>query len=78
MERQNKHTAGPGGALRTSQTAKQKTLPHLYGIVGLLKQVPAADAAVDAAKGHVEAEREEVAVVEMAHTVVQPSWKCVQ
>ena len=31
-----------------------------------------AEAAVEAAQGHVEAEGEEVALVEMAHTVVQP------
>lgn len=49
--------------------------PHLYSAVGLQKQFPAADAAVDAAQGHVQAEGEEVAVVEMAHTVVQPGWK---
>lgn len=52
--------------------------PHLYGAVGLQKQFPAADAAVDAAQGHIQAEGEEVAVVEMAHTVVQPGWKHVQ
>lgn len=51
---------------------------HLYGIVGLQKQVPAADAAVDAAQGHVQAEGEEVAMVEVAHTVVQPGWRHVQ
>lgn len=51
---------------------------HLYSTVGLQKQVLAADAAVDAAQGHVQAEGEEVAVVEMAHTVVQPGWKHVQ
>lgn len=52
--------------------------PHLNNAVGLQKQVPAADAAVDAAQRHVQAEGEEVAVVEMAHTVVQPGWKHVQ
>ena len=52
--------------------------PHLYSAVGLQKQFPAADAAVDAAQCHVQAEGEEVAVVEMAHTVVQPGWKHVQ
>lgn len=44
----------------------------LYSIVGIQKQVPAADAAVDAAQSHVEAEGVEVAMVEMADTVVQP------
>lgn len=53
-------------------------ITHLYSTVGLKKQVPAADAAVDAAQGHVQAEGEEVAVVEMAHAVVQPGWKHVQ
>lgn len=48
--------------------------PYLHGAVGLQKQVPAADAAVDAAQRHVEAEGEEVAVVEVAHAVVQPGW----
>lgn len=52
--------------------------PHLYGVVSLQKQVPAADAAVDAAQGHVEAEGEEVTMVQVAHTVVQPGWKHVQ
>ncbi len=51
---------------------------HLYGTVRLQEQVLAADAAVDAAQSHVYAEREEVAVVEMAHAVVQPGWKHVQ
>lgn len=50
-------------------------LPHLYGAVRLQEQVPAADAAVDAAKGHVDAEGEEVAVVEMTDTVVQPGCR---
>lgn len=47
--------------------------PHLYGAVGIQKEVPAADAAVDAAQGHVEAEGEEVALIEVANTVVEPS-----
>ena len=34
--------------------------------------MPGADAAVDAGQHHVEAEGEEVAMVEMPHTVVQP------
>lgn len=52
--------------------------PHLYNTVGIQKQALAADAAVDAAQGHVQAEGEEVAVVEMSNTVVQPGWKHVQ
>lgn len=52
--------------------------PHLYGTVGLQEQVLAADAAVHAAQGHVQAEGEEVAVVEVAHAVVQPGWRQVQ
>lgn len=52
--------------------------PHLYLTVGIQEQVLAADAAVDAAQGHVEAEGEEVAVVEVSHTVVQPGWKRVK
>lgn len=51
---------------------------HLDGAVGIQKQVLAADAAVDAAQGHVEAEAEEVAMVEMSHTVVQPGWEHVE
>lgn len=47
---------------------------YLHCVVRLQKQVPAADAAVHAAQRHVEAEGEEVAMVEMAHTVVQPGW----
>lgn len=46
---------------------------HLDSTVGLQEHVSAADAAVDAAQSHVEAEGEEVAVVEMAHAVVEPS-----
>lgn len=53
-------------------------LTHLYGTVGLQEQVPAADAAVDAAQGHVQAEGEEVAMVEMTHAVIQPGWRHVQ
>lgn len=49
--------------------------PYLYSVVGVQKQVPAADAAVDTAHGHVDAEGEEVAMVEMAHAVIQPGWK---
>lgn len=51
---------------------------HLDGAVGIQEQVLAADAAVDAAQGHVEAEGEEVAMVEMSHTVVQPGWEHVE
>lgn len=57
---------------------RQPVDPHLYGAVGIQKEVPAADAAVDAAQGHVEAEGEEVALIEVAHTVVEPSWKNVE
>lgn len=51
---------------------------HLDRIVGVQKQVLAADAAVDAAERHEEAEGEEVAVVEVAHAVVQPGWTRVE
>lgn len=51
---------------------------HLHSVVGVQKHVPAADAAVQAAHGHVEAEGEEVAMVEMTHTVIQPGWKSAQ
>lgn len=44
----------------------------LYRVVGVQEQVPAADAAVDAAEGHVQAEWKEVAVVEVAYAIVQP------
>lgn len=44
--------------------------PYLYSVVGIQKQVPAADAAVDTAHGHVDAEGEEVAMVEMSHAVI--------
>lgn len=54
--------------------AKLDRNSHLYSAVRLQKQVPAADAAVDAAQSHVEAEGEEVAMVEVAHAVVQPGW----
>ena len=47
-------------------------LPHLDNAVCIQEQLLAAEAAVEAAQGHVEAEGEEVAMVEMAHTVVQP------
>lgn len=49
--------------------------PHLNGSVGLQEHRFAADAAVDAAQRHVGAEGEEVAVVEVAHAVVQPGWR---
>lgn len=58
--------------------AWQLILPHLYSSVSIQKQAPAADAAVDAAQSHVQAEGEEVAVVEMSNTVVQPGWKHVK
>lgn len=51
---------------------------YLNGTVGIQKQVLAADATVDTAKGHVEAEGEEVTMVEMSHTVVQPGWEHVE
>lgn len=47
--------------------------PHLYGTVSIQEEVPAAEAAVDAAQGHVETEGEEVALIEVAHAVVEPS-----
>lgn len=53
---------------------QQPGAPHLYGAVGIQEEVPAADAAVDAAQGHVEAEGEEVALIEVANAVVEPSW----
>ena len=56
----------------TTLRAGQGGGTHLYSVVGLREHVPGAHAAVDAGQHHVEAEGEEVAVVEMAHTVVQP------
>lgn len=56
----------------------QLAAPHLYGAVGIQEEVPAADAAVDAAQSHVEAEGEEVALVEVANAVVEPSWEHVE
>lgn len=61
-----------------SQGGRRRLAHHLDGAVGIQKQVLAADAAVDAAQGHVEAEAEEVAMVEMAHAVVQPGWEQVE
>lgn len=47
---------------------------HLNGIVCIYEQVSATDATVDTAQGHEEAEGEEVTVVKVAHTVIQPGW----
>ena len=49
-------------------------MSHLKSIVCIEEEVSATDATVDTAHGHEEAEGEEVAVVEMAHTVIQPGW----
>lgn len=51
---------------------------HLDGVVGIQERFLTADAAVDAAQRHVQAEGEEVPMVEMTHAVVQPGWKHVQ
>lgn len=48
---------------------------HLDGSVSLPEKVPTAVAAVHTAQRHEEAEREEVPVVIVAHTVVQPGWR---
>lgn len=63
---------------RQKRSISDLLLHHLDGAIGVQKQVLAADAAVDAAQGHVEAEGEEVAMVEMSHTVVQPGWEHVE
>lgn len=47
---------------------------HLQSVVGIQEQVPTADAAVDTAQGHEEAEGEEVPMVKVSHTVIQPGW----
>ncbi len=47
---------------------------HLKSTVCIKKQVSAADAAVDTAQGHEEAEGEEVTVVKVTHAVIQPGW----
>lgn len=44
----------------------------LQCVVCFKEQVPATDATVNTAQGHGEAEGEEVTVVKMAHTVIQP------
>lgn len=45
---------------------------HLNGCICIPEHVPAADAAVDAAHGHEKAEGEEVAVVVVPNTVIEP------
>lgn len=45
---------------------------YLKSIVCLYEEVPATDAAVDTAQGQEDTEGEEVTVVQMSHTVVQP------
>ncbi len=47
---------------------------HLYGVVRVQKHVFGADAAVHAAHAHEHTETEEVALVEVTHTVIQPGW----
>lgn len=52
---------------------KQRVQPsHLESMVRIKKQVSAADATVDTAQGHEEAEGKEVAVVKMADAIIQP------
>lgn len=47
---------------------------HLDGVVRVQKHVFSTDAAVDAAHAHEQTETEEVTVVEMTNTVIQPGW----
>lgn len=47
---------------------------HLQSVVCIQEQVPTADAAVDTAQGHEEAEGEEVPMIKVSHTVIQPGW----
>lgn len=63
---------------RTEQTAALRpafVMAYLNGIVSIKEHVSGADAAVDAAHGHIKAKGEEVAVVEVAHAVIEPSCK---
>jgi len=65
-------TLSPGspGSLSARQDEGRGLPAHLDGCVGVPKHLPAADAAVDAAHGHEQAEGEEVAVVVVSHAVV--------
>lgn len=61
-----------GSRLSEGEGWRRGLIVSLDSTVGLHKHIPAADAAVHAAQCHVEAEGEEVSMVEMAHAVVQP------
>lgn len=47
---------------------------HLQSVVCIQEQVPTADAAVDTAQGHEEAEGEEVPMIKVTYTIIQPGW----
>lgn len=77
----NSHRAGQNpekydtlvrSGLHEGELRRRGLVVALHSIVGLKEHVPAVNTAVDTAQGHVEAEGEEVAVVKMADTVVQP------
>lgn len=57
-------------ALIHCETSKTVRFAYLNGIISVEEHVSGANAAVDAAHGHVKAKGKEVAVVEMAHTVI--------
>lgn len=65
-----KLSLGSPGRLSTGQREGWGLPAHLDGCVSIPEHLPAADAAVDAAHGHEQAEGEEVAVVVVSHTVV--------
>ena len=55
----------------------QRVCVYLYSTISTIsiqEKVPATDAAVDTAQGHGDTEAEEVALVKMADTVIQPRW----
>lgn len=65
-----KLSLGSPGSLSAWQGEGRGLPAHLNGCIGIPEHLPAADAAVDAAHGHEQAEGEEVAVVVVSHTVV--------
>lgn len=71
---------GPGrDEIRGTKQPKQENMTaergtHLQSVVRIQEQVPTADAAVDTAQGHEEAEGEEVPMIKVSHAVIQPGW----
>lgn len=54
---------------------KVKNKAYIYGVVCIDEEITATDAAIHAAQCQNDTKREEITMIEMTNTIVEPSWK---